>query len=392
MSGFDFDSCPERRGTDSTKWARFAGRDVLPAWVADMDFVSAPEIMEALRERAGHGVFGYATARRQVLEVVVDYLARRHGWCVEPDWVVFTPALVPCLHGVIRAVGAAGDAVLTTVPVYPPFLSAPVLSGRSVVRVPMAWEALRGEWVFDFDALEAAVTPLARVLLLCNPHNPLGRVFSRAELEAVAAFAQRHDLVVCADEIHCDLVLDEGARHVAFGTLGEDVARRSVSLFAASKTFNVAGLLCGYAVIPDAGLRGRFRKALAGVANEVNIFGFAALEAAYRYGEPWRRACVEYLRGNLDVVMGAVASMEGVRIAQRPQATYLAWLDVRALGFEDPCAAFEAGGVGLGDGVDFGAPGFVRLNFGCPRGRLGEILGRVREVASCQRAENVARG
>lgn len=365
---------------------------MLPAWVADMDFASPPVIVEALRERVGHGVFGYATARRQTLDTVLEYLERQHGWRVEPEWVVFTPALVPCLHGVIRAVGAVGDAVLTTVPVYPPFLSAPVLSGRSVVRVPMAWEAARGEWVFDFDALAAAVSPSTRVLLLCNPHNPLGRVFSRRELEAVAAFAQRHDLVVCADEIHCDLVLDAEARHVAFGTLGGDVVRRSVSLFAASKTFNVAGLLCGFAVIPDAGLRGRFRKALAGVANEVNIFGLVALEAAYRHGEPWRRACVEYLRGNLDVVMDAVASMEGVSIAQRPQATYLAWLDVRALGFENPCAAFESGGVGLGDGADFGAPGFVRLNFGCPRGRLGEILGRVREVASRQWVKNVERG
>jgi cystathionine beta-lyase len=188
-------------------------------------------------------------------------------------------------------------------------------------------------------------------------------------------------VTVCSDEIHCDLVLDPAAKHVSYGTLGAEVTQRSVSLFAASKTYNTAGLLCGYAVIADDTLRSRFRRALAGVSNEVNLFGFVALEAAYRHGAPWRDALLEYLRGNLDLVMSELAQAPGINIAQRPQATYLAWLDVRKLGFADPVAAFEAGGVGLGNGADFGTPGFVRLNFGCPRGRLREILRRIRVVA-----------
>ncbi|MDR2844480.1 MAG: PatB family C-S lyase [Puniceicoccales bacterium] len=376
---FNFDTCPDRSGTDATKWIRYDGRNILPAWVADMDFASAPFIVEALKQRLEHTVLGYASPRKSTLEAVVAYLKRQHGWEVAPEWVVFTPALVPCLHGAIRAVGEAGDAVLVTVPVYPPFLSAPALSGRTVQKVPMV--LVDGSWTFDFAALEAAVTPKTRVILLCNPYNPLGRVFTREELAQLAAFAARHNLIVCSDEIHCDLVLDRASRHVAFGTLGPEVAQRSISLFAASKTYNIAGLLCGVAVIPDAALRTRFRRALAGMANEVNIFGLVALEAAYKQGEPWRQACVEYLRGNLDLVMAEVATMPGVVIAQRPQATYLAWLDVRALGFENPPAAFEAGGVGLSDGTDFGYPGFVRLNFGCPRERLREILRRIRAVA-----------
>jgi cystathionine beta-lyase len=377
---YNFDTCPERSGTDAVKWLRYEGRDILPAWVADMDFAAAPPILDALKQRLEHPVLGYASARKSTLDAVLEYLETRHGWKVDPSWVVFTPAVVPSLHGVIRAVGETGASVLTTTPVYPPFLSAPVLSGRLAERVPMVLEG--GRWVLDFEALDAAALRTgAKVFLLCNPYNPLGRVFTRAELEKLAEFAARRDVLVCSDEIHCDLVLDPQARHIAYGTLGEEAAQRSVSLFAASKTYNTAGLLCGYAVVPDAALRTRFRRALAGVANEVNLFGFVALEAAYRHGAAWRDECVAYLRGNLDLVMSELAQVPGLSIAQRPQATYLAWLDVRALGFAEPVAEFEKGGVGLGNGADFGTPGFVRLNFGCPRERLREILRRIRAVA-----------
>ncbi|MDR2512622.1 MAG: PatB family C-S lyase [Puniceicoccales bacterium] len=377
---FNFDTCPDRSGTESTKWTKYAGRDIIPAWVADMDFASPPEVISALQRRLAHPVLGYATARRSTLDTVLGYLEQRHGWKVKPDWVVFTPALVPCLHGAIRAVGAPGDHVITTVPIYPPFLSAPVLSGSKVATVSMKMDG--GRWTFDFDTLEdTAKQSRAKVFLLCNPHNPLGRVFTRTELERLADFAARHELIVCSDEIHCDLVLDPATQHVSFASLSPDVANRSISLFATSKTYNTAGLLCGYAVIPDEGLRARFRRALAGVANEVNIFGLTALEAAYRHGEPWRQECLAYLRDNLDLVMAEVSAMPGIRIAQRPEATYLAWLDVRALGVTQPLETFEAGGVGLGNGVDFGMPGFVRLNFGCPRERLREILFRIRAVA-----------
>jgi cystathionine beta-lyase len=346
-----------------------------------MDFASPPCVTAALRQRLEHPVLGYATAMQSTLDATVAYLKRQHDWTVDPAWVVFTPGVVPALHGVVRAMcGTAGDAVVTTTPIYPPFLSTPKLSGKALRSAPMKLE--NGRWTFDFDALERALTDVRpRVFLLCNPYNPLGRVFDRGELAAVAAFAQKHDITVCSDEIHCDLVLDPAATHTTYGTLGAAGAGRAVSLFAASKTYNTAGLLCGYAVIPDAGIRAAFRRAMAGIANEVTLFGFTALEAAYTGGEPWRQELLAYLRGNLELALSELAGLPNLPVAAHPQATYLAWLDARQLATTDPVKTFEDGGVLLGNGTDFGAPGHVRLNFGCPRPQLRQILKRIRTVA-----------
>ncbi|MFM7209832.1 MAG: MalY/PatB family protein, partial [Verrucomicrobiota bacterium] len=362
---FDFDTCPERAGTDSTKWHKYAGRDVIPCWIADMDFMSPPAVVEAVRERAAHGVFGYPSQRDAVFASVVNHLRRRHGWEVRPEWITFMCSLVPGIHAAIRCASAHGESVVTTVPVYPPFMTAPVLSERNPIKLEMVFEA--GRWTFDWDRLEAACAqPHAKVLLLCNPYNPLARVFDRDELRRLGDLVRRHDLTVCSDEIHCDLVLDPAAKHTVFAAMDEELAARTVTLMAASKTFNVAGLTCGFAVISDPALRTRFRRVLQGLSLDQNMFGLAATQAAFDHGEPWRQACVEYLRGNLDLIERELRGMPGVVLRQRPQASFLAWFDVTALGFDDPHAEFEKGGVGLSNGADFGGPGHVRLNFGCP--------------------------
>ncbi|MFM7398854.1 MAG: MalY/PatB family protein [Verrucomicrobiota bacterium] len=379
---FDFDTCPERAGTDSTKWHKYAGRDVIPCWIADMDFMSPPAVVEAVRERAAHGVFGYPSQRDAVFASVVNHLRRRHGWEVRPEWITFMCSLVPGIHAAIRCASAHGDSVVTTVPVYPPFMTAPVLSERNPIKLEMVFEA--GRWTFDWDRLEAACAqPHAKVLLLCNPYNPLARVFDRDELRRLGDLVRRHDLTVCSDEIHCDLLLDPAAKHTVFAAMDEDLAARTVTLMAASKTFNVAGLTCGFAVISDPALRTRFRRVLQGLSLDQNMFGLVATQAAFDHGELWRQACVEYLRGNLDLIERELRGMPGVVLRQRPQASFLAWFDVIALGFDDPHAEFEKGGVGLSNGADFGGPGHVRLNFGCPRPRLQEILRRMKAVVAC---------
>jgi cystathionine beta-lyase len=235
-------------------------------------------------------------------------------------------------------------------------------------------------WQWDWEALEAACTPSTRLLLLCSPHNPVGRVFDEAELRRLADFAARHDLIVCSDEIHCGLVLDQARPHRALAALDEATARRTITLMAPSKTWNIPALYCAFAVIPDAALRRRYRHAMRGIVPHVNVLGMVAAEAAYRDGDAWRQALLAYLRANRDRVVDAVAALPGLSMTV-PEATYLGWIDCRAMmaarGVDDPAAFFEAAGVGLSDGAVFGAPGFLRLNFGCPRATLDEALARM---------------
>ncbi len=228
----------------------------------------------------------------------------------------------------------------------------------------------------DFDRLEAEVTDRTRLLLLCNPQNPTGRVYRREELEALAAFCERRDLVICSDEIHCALILDPDGRHIPMATLSPEVARRTITLMAPSKTYNIAGLGCSLAIIPDPTLRRRFQSVRAGFVPGVNALGFTAALAAWRDCADWHAALVDYLRGNRDRVVAAIAEHPRLDMAT-PEATYLAWLDARDLGVDDPAAAAEAVGVGLSDGADFGRQGFLRLNFGCPRSTLEEGLRRL---------------
>lgn len=381
MQTFDFDSPPERRGTDSQKWQKYAGKDILPMWVADMDFKVPPAIVQALHERVEHGIFGYARPVKSQVDAVVEMLATRHGWKIDPSWLVWLPGLVVGLNVAARAFADEGEEIITLTPVYPPFMTAPKNTSRMSVRVPFQLDAAAHRWTIDWEALEKAVTPKTRMFILCNPHNPLSRVWRRDELERLAAFCLKHKLVLCSDEIHCDLVLDPTLPHIATATLGREIAERTVTLIAPSKTYNVPGLGTSIAIIPDAALRAQFARAATGIVAEVNNLGYVAAEAAYRHGEPWRQALLAYLRGNRDLLLGFVQrDLPGVTIEAPLEATYLAWLNVSALQLKDPVAHFEAHGVGLSDGAFFGEPAgqHVRINFGCTRATLQEGLRRMK--------------
>lgn len=383
MSSFDFDTVPERRGTDSQKWQKYAGRDVLPLWVADMDFRSSPAIIDALHARVEHGIFGYARPVKSTVDAVVDAMQQRYGWTIEPSWIVWLPGLVVGLNVTAQAFAATDEEVLTLTPVYPPFMSAPKNSGRGSVTVPWVHDSRegRGRWEIDWDALERAVTPRTKLFYLCNPHNPLARVWRRSELERLADFCLRHNLVLCSDEIHCDLILDPALPHVPTALLSPEIAARTITLMAPSKTYNVPGLGTSIAIIPDSMRRARFIRATAGIVAEVTCLGFTACEAAYRDSEPWRRELIAYLRGNRDYLLSVIArELPGIRVEAPVEATYLLWLDVSALGLDNPAAHFEQHGVGLSDGAMFGAPkgSHVRLNFGCPRATLVEAIRRMK--------------
>lgn len=373
---FDFDTPIDRSQSDSSKWQLYAGQDVLPMWVADMDFAAPPAVTAAVVERATHGVFGYGDATPGAIQAVVDALQRDYGWPIAPEWLVWLPGLVVGLNVACRATGGEQDPVLTATPIYPPFMSAPQLSNRPLNKMPLRHD--HGEWHWDFDALQAALEAGSKTLMLCNPHNPVGRVWRRDELERLAHFAEAHDITVISDEIHCDLILDDDTPFIPFASL-PGMAARTITLMAPSKTYNVPGLGAAFAVIPDAALRQRFERVKAGIVPHINLFGYVACEAAYRDGAPWRAELLQVLRRNRDLVVKALDGVDGVRVTH-PQATYLAWIDCRAAGIENPKAFFEAAGVGLSDGAAFGAPGFVRLNFGCPLPTLQEALRRMRDA------------
>ena len=373
---FDFDQVIDRRAVPGDKWGRYAGRDVVPMWVADMDFAAPPAIIEALHARLDHRVFGYTDAWPSLIEAVIDGIARDHDWRIEADWLVWLPGVVTGFNVACRMAGEPGDAVLTATPVYPPFLRAPANNQRRLQTVDLVCDGARWQW--DWDALDATLDADTRMLLLCHPHNPVGRVFDPRELTALAERAERHDLIVCSDEIHCGLVLDGTHRPIA--PLDAAVARRSITLMAPSKTWNIPALYASFAIIADADLRRRYRHAMRGLIPHPNVLGLVATEAAYREGSAWRLALLDYLRGNRERVMQAIKALPGLRTT-RPEATYLAWIDCRDAGLDEPTAFFEKHGVGLSDGRAFGAPpGFVRLNFGCPRSLLDEGLERMRQA------------
>lgn len=393
MNDFDFDTPVDRLQLphdDSIKWGRYAGKtvaglNILPMWVADMDFAAPPVVLEALHSRIDHGIFGYPHVTSDVRDAVLLHLERDLGWTVDPDWLVWLPGLVTGLNVCCRAVGEPGDAVATAVPIYPPFMSAPRLSDRELQTVPLSYSG--GDWQWDLDWLAKGTNERTRLLMLCNPHNPVGRVWRREELQAIAEMAERHNWIICSDDIHCELLLEPGARYTPVATLSPEIARRTITLLAPSKTYNIPGLGASFAVIPDAALRRRFERVMAGIVPHINVLGYTAMAAAYRHGVPWREAMRAYLRGNRDRLVAALSDLPGLRV-QSPAATYLAWIDASGLDLpagESAADFFEAAGVGFSPGQDFmpGATDHVRLNFGCTRATLDEAIQRM--AAACHR-------
>ena len=374
---FGFDNVPDQHSAYSARWDKCRGRDIIPMWLADMDFRSPPAVIEALRRRVEHGIFGYPSVPPELVEVILSMLLADYGWEVKPDWLVWLPGLVSALNVICRAAAEPGEEVLTAVPVYPPFLSAPKFSGRGLATASLIRRA--GRWTFDFERLESLITPRTRLFLLCNPHNPVGRVYTKEELTALARICDKHDLIICADEIHCGLILDQDKAHVPLATLDPAIAARTVTLMSPSKTFNLPGLGCAFAVIADEQLRRKFKQAKAGIVPGVNLLGYVAALAAYQDKSGWHEALLSYLRANRDLVTAAINQMPGLSMTH-VEATYLAWIDTREAGIEEPVKFFEEAGVGLGDGATFGGPGFVRLSFACPQVTLQEALARMRRA------------
>ena len=375
---YDFEHFPNRRRTESVKWGIF-GDDVLPMWVADMDFVSPPAVIEALQKRVAHGVFGYPMVTREMKEVVIKRMAERYNWLIEEPDILFVPGVVPGFNLVCQAFAGAGDSIIMQTPVYPPFLGAPVYAGAERIEVELARED-SGRYVIDFEAFEQAIQPNTKVFMLCNPHNPVGRVFEKAELEKLAEICLRHGVIICSDEIHSDLVFS-GHRHIPVGSMSKEIGDRTVTLIAPSKTFNIAGLECSVIICQNEEFRQKLEKARRGLLGHVNLLGLVAGTSAYSEGDPWLSELMVTLEGNRDFLVKFIRERMPEITLYAPEGTYLAWLDCRSLAIQgDVCEFFiKKARVALNPGKEFGAAGegFLRFNFGCPRAMVQEALERM---------------
>lgn len=377
---YNFDQIINRRGTDSFKWKKY-GDDVLPLWVADMDFLSAGPIRRALRERAEQGIYGYTRPSAELYEKIEERLLRLYNWEVRKEEIFFIPSIVTGLNASINAYVKPGDAVMVQPPVYHHFVKDPILRGRALVDPPLV--ANGDTYEIDYRAFERAITPGTRLFILCNPHNPVGRVFTAHELEKLAEICLRHGLIICADEIHCDL-LYPGYCHTPIATLNPEIAASTITLMAPSKTFNMPGLGCGFAIIKDPSLQKIWEYTTLNLIPRGNVMGFTAALAAFTNGQEWLDQVLVYLRENRDFLARYVRDhLPGIGMA-KIEGTYLAWLNCRRAGIPGNTFEFflEKAKVALNDGVEFGrgGEGFVRLNFACPRKILKEALDRMAEA------------
>lgn len=378
---YDFTSFPDRRKTESVKWGLY-GKDVLPMWVADMDFVSPQPVIDALKDRVEHGILGYPMISDELKRLVVERMDERYAWKISADDLIFVPGVVSGFNLVCQALSSGEGSMIMQTPVYPPFLAAPRNGGIDGITVDLVQDRT-GQYGIDFEVFEKAIRQDTRVFLLCNPHNPVGRVFRKDELEKLAEICLRHNVAICSDEIHSDLIYG-GYRHIPIASLNADIEQRAVTLIAPSKTFNIAGLECSVIICRNKEIREKIEIARRGLLGHVNVLGLVAATSAYKDGAEWLEELLSVLQSNRDLLVRFVhENLKGIKMSI-PEGTYLAWLDCRGLtSIKDPYKFFlDEAKVAMNDGREFGkaGEGFLRLNFGCPEGMLIEAMLRMKQA------------
>jgi cystathionine beta-lyase len=384
---YNFDELIPRKGTDSVKYDLrrevFGDDGVIPMWVADMDFRTPDFIVDAVKRRAAHEIYGYSIRGNEWYQALIRWLNRRHGWKTEKDWIVFSPGIVPAINMAVLSYTQPGDSIIVQPPVYTPFLEAVKNHGRTLVYNPL--KAENGRLNMDMDDLERKAAMGAKMLILSSPHNPGGSVWTRDELTAMMQICLRYDMIVFSDEIHSDLVYFEN-KHTVLATLSPEVARRVVTAVAPSKTFNIAGMATSALIISDDGLRQRFSKTIENLHVGLgNLFGNIAAQAAYTYGDKWLDELLNYLSANLDLAEAFFKTQMPQIKMFRPQGTYLVWLDCRGLNMNDNELRdfmIHKAGLGLNEGCSFGpgGEGFMRMNVACPQATLREALEKLKKA------------
>lgn len=370
-----FDEKIDRTVVDGEKWGRYKNQNVIPMWVADTDFKAPQAVIDALQKRVKHGVFGYTEVDKKTNQAVVDFIQRHYNWNIKPEWIVWLPGVVSGMNITCKAIDSKD--VITTTPIYPHFIKAPEHANQNVLKVPLREENNR--WSIDFDEFEKTITSTCKLFMFCNPHNPGGTVFTKDELEKLSNICIKHDLIICSDEIHADLILNRDIKHIPIASLNDEISKRSITLLAPSKTFNIAGLQSSYAVIPDVNVRKNFRRTLGNLTSQINLLAITATKVAYSECDDWLYELRDYLKKNLELIQEFVANEPKLKLLDQ-DATYLAWIDVSELNLENPYEYFLSYGVGVSEGDRFGDKNFVRLNFGTSQELLKEGIKRIKKA------------
>lgn len=391
---YDFDKVIERRGTNCSKWDRneelFGKKDIIDMWVADMDFPSPQPVVEAIKKRADHPIFGYTFAPDSLYEIIMERFERYYNWKIKKEWIVLVPGVVDGVNAAIKGLTHPGDEVILQPPVYYPFYSGIANNGCQVRYNPLKFDG--NKYVMDYEDLEShfqpkttfpARDPRVGALILCSPHNPVGRVWTKEELKQLGEICLKYNCPIISDEIHCDLLMDD-YKHTVTATISPELAQHTITFMAASKTFNLAGVKASVAIIPNADWRKRFNDARKGQGG-VGIFGFEALEAAYRHGDDYLKQLLDYLQGNLDYFCEFIENRIPKLKVVRPEGTYLLWLDMRGLGMDqeelNDFMIQKAGiAVDFGNAFGPGGEGFQRFNLACPRSILEKALNNLEKA------------
>ncbi len=368
-----FDKEIDRKDTHCEKWDKYKNQDVIPAWVADADFSAPASVIKALKERVEHGIFGYTHMDDETVQAVIDFIKRHHNWEIKKEWIVLVNGVVSSMNLAFKML-PSGSSVITTTPIYPHFIKAPKNSNLDVIKVPM--REINNKWGIDFDEFENKINSACKLFLLCNPYNPGGTVFTKEELKKLGNICVKHDLLICSDEIHADLVINPNSKHIPMASLDKEFENRTITLMAPSKTFNIAGLQSSFAIIPNKKLRLNFQKELKGLGEGINLLAITATKAAYADGDKWLKELKTYLGENLKLIEEFISKNKTLKMLNC-DATYLAWIDCSKLKQKSPYELFLKFGIGLSEGENFGDKNFIRLNFATTRKNLKEILRRM---------------
>ncbi len=377
---YDFDKLISRKETHSTKWLKFPDEDIIPMWIADMDFACPPEIIQIMSQRIDEGVFGYTKTPPSLTDVFVKKVQMNTGWKIDKDWIVWVPGGVVALNVSCKTVLAPGEMTMVPSPIYAPFTEAPENMERGFVKTHLKDE--KGRLEFDIEAIKTLLTDDTKMFFLCNPHNPGGTVFNADEIKTISRICEEKNIIVCSDEIHSELILEEGLEHIPFASFSKYNEENSITIMGPCKTYNLAGFPIAAAIIPNKELRDDFMRNTKGIVAHIDSIAFVAAEAAYAKTDKWHKELIQYLKDNREMLVKRINKIKGLSL-RGPEAGFLAWIDCRETGLENPSNFFiDEAKVGVYDGAWFGNKDYVRLNFGCPRFLLEEAINRIEKAFS----------